>query len=80
MPMGGFELAGQEAEGIGLVVGAGKAKTADQEFMRLFADARVRVSAMEMRYVEITDDHTQAIFEIYAVMVLSTQYNVFSNH
>lgn len=52
----------------------------DEIFKALFTAAKARVAAMHVRVVEIADPNTQAVFEVYAAMVLGAQYNDFDNH
>ena len=50
-------------------------------FDRAFYEARLRVKEMEVRVVQIDDQATQALFEIYAVLALKTRrYNNFRTH
>lgn len=52
----------------------------DAVFATAFIDAKTRVRAMEVRYVEETDPLRQALLEIYASIVLATPYNDFNTH
>ena len=52
----------------------------DTSFARLFAEAKTRVAAMEIRIIEITDPIEQTVFEVYAALALDTPYNDFDNH
>lgn len=52
----------------------------DEIFKALFSAEKARVAAMHVRVVEITDPNTQAVFEVYAAMVLGARYNDFDNH
>jgi len=45
-----------------------------------FSDAKLRVSNMDIRYVEESDPVRQALLEIYVATVLGTRYNDFENH
>jgi hypothetical protein len=49
-------------------------------FGHAFTDAKLRVTEMDIRFVEETDPVKQALLEIYAATVLSTPYNDFENH
>lgn len=49
-------------------------------FARAFTRAKVRVANMKIRFVEISDPRTQAVFEVYAATVLNTPHNDFENH
>ena len=45
-----------------------------------FAAAKRRIRGMSIRVVEISDPNAQAMFEVYAHLVLNTPYNTFVNH
>lgn len=49
-------------------------------FGPLFLAAKKRVALMEIRYVAITDEVEQALFEIYAALALKTRYNHFGTY
>lgn len=49
-------------------------------FRAAFDEAKRRVAACDIRYVEETDPTRQALLEIYAATVLGTRYNDFENH
>ena len=49
-------------------------------FKKEFIDAKVRVSQMDIRFIEETDSVLQALLEIYVATVLKTPYNDFHNH
>ena len=49
-------------------------------FEKAFFLARKQVAEMQVKAVEIEDQITQALFEIYAALTLNTQYNDFSTH
>lgn len=53
---------------------------ADPDFHGAFEGAKRRVSQMEIRFVEIEDPITQALFEIYAALELDCKYNDFGTH
>ena len=50
------------------------------EFAEAFAQAKVRVRNMDIRFVEETDPLRQALLEIYVAVVLATKYNDFETH
>jgi hypothetical protein len=50
------------------------------DFLAAFLEAKVRVRAMDFRFVEQSDQTLQALLEIYAAVVLRTKYNDFTNH
>ena len=52
----------------------------DPVFDRLFTEAKMRVRAMSVHFVEIQDSNEQAIFEVYAHIKLETPFNDFDNH
>ncbi|MYC34746.1 MAG: hypothetical protein F4X64_16405 [Chloroflexi bacterium] len=57
----------------------------DMEFKPFFYAAKMRIRDMDFRVVEIPDPIEQAVFEVYAALVLETTvpqggYNDFSNH
>ena len=45
-----------------------------------FMEAKMHVCGMSIRVVELPDPNAQAMFEVYAHMVLNTPYNTFVNH
>ena len=49
-------------------------------FEEAFFDARNRVAQMKIRIIQIDDQVTQALFEIYAALALNAPYNDFSTH
>lgn len=54
---------------------------ADLAFSQLYLEAKLRVSRMPVRVIEISDPIVQTVFEVYAVMCLDTrQYNDFDTH
>ena len=53
---------------------------ADPDFAQQFLLPKRRVRAMDLRYVEETDQLRQALLEIYISVVLRTPYNDFSTH
>ncbi len=53
----------------------------DQNFAVIFKEAKARVAEMGIRAIEIDDQITQTIFEVYASMKLGTlEFNSFDNH
>ena len=53
----------------------------DRYFNILFLDAKARVSEMGIKTINIDDQITQTIFEVYAAMKLGTlEFNSFDNH
>lgn len=51
-----------------------------QIFRDAFADSKIRIRAMQIRFVEEKDPVNQALLEVFAATVLPTRYNDFSNH
>ncbi len=52
----------------------------DPVFGPAFVEAKARVGAMDIRYVEESDPMRQAILEMYVALSLETPYNDFDNH
>jgi hypothetical protein len=52
----------------------------EDKFGKDFASVKMRVSQMDIRFVEETDSVRQALLEIYVATVLKTPYNDFHNH
>jgi len=53
----------------------------DRDFKSIFLDAKARVSEMGIKAIDINDQITQTIFEVYAAMKLGTlEFNSFDNH
>jgi len=53
----------------------------DPTFAKLFSEAKVRVSRMSVRVINIDDPIIQTLFEVYASIALkTTEYNVFDTH
>jgi predicted GIY-YIG superfamily endonuclease len=50
------------------------------EFARAFLEAKARIRAMEVRFVEETDQLRQAVLEIYIAIALGTPFNDFDTH
>jgi predicted GIY-YIG superfamily endonuclease len=57
--------------------GSRKALDIDPAFRQHFAEAKMRISKMAIRYVRVEDDLTQALLEIYTSTVLGSPYNEF---
>ena len=65
----------------GVVKGADrKGLMEDPVFKAAFMAAKARIRNMDYRFVEETDQNTQALLEIYCAVVLSTPYNDFKTH
>lgn len=60
--------------------GSRDALSANQEFAAAFDKEKVRIASMTVRAIEIRDDLTQCLFEIYAATVLATRHNAFRTH
>jgi predicted GIY-YIG superfamily endonuclease len=52
----------------------------DSTFREAFDRAKLRVRAMNVRFVEESDPTRQALLEIYVALSLGTPYNDFDNH
>lgn len=52
----------------------------DSAFAEAFLRAKARIREMAVRYVEETDQITQALLEMYVAIVLGTPYNDFETH
>ena len=52
----------------------------DKKFSSLYQEAKLRVSNLDIRVVEVTDPIDQTVFEVYAALQLQTPYNSFENH
>jgi hypothetical protein len=52
----------------------------DETFSKAFTRAKVRISQMNVRFVDEPDLIKQALLEIYVSVVLKTPYNDFDNH
>lgn len=57
-----------------------KQKLENAKFKRLFIENKRRIGNMQVRWVQVEDSITQAIFEMYVHMELKTKYNDFDNH
>ena len=52
----------------------------DPVFKPVFTAARLRISQMDLRFVEVPEPVRQALLEIYVATALETRYNDFENH
>src|SRR5580700_4214809 len=50
------------------------------EFIGAFTAAKARIRKMDFRFVEETDQNTQALLEIYCTIVLNARFNDFNTH
>jgi hypothetical protein len=53
---------------------------ANATFSEAFLAAKSRITAMQFRWVEEEDPHTQYLLEMYASVALDARYNDFENH
>lgn len=60
--------------------GSRKALEVDGAFGPVFIAAKLRLSSMEIRFVEEQDPLRQALLEMYTAVVLQTPFNDFENH
>jgi len=77
-----WRIALKDAEQRGLAVtGTRKQIEADPAFAETFSQARDRVCAMDVRFIEIDDPVTRTLFEVYAAQALGTdEFNSFETH
>ena len=77
-----FLLAKAEAEKAGLDTAQFRAQLeADQQFARHFQTAKLRVSEMDVRFMELAGPIERSVFEIYASLALDTLlFNSFETH
>ena len=52
----------------------------EENFNDFFNSTRQRVQNMHMKVVDIINQHEQAMFEVYAHVLLETPYNSFRTH
>ncbi len=52
----------------------------NEAFVNAFTNAKARIRAMDLWFVEESDPVRQALLEIYVSVVLSTPYNDFDTH
>jgi len=52
----------------------------NSEFRAAFDAAKARIRQMEFRFIEETDQNTQALLEIYCTLALNAKYNDFNTH
>lgn len=62
------------------VKGSRAALSAEPLFAEAFTQAKARVRAMDLRFVEEENPLRQALLEIYVSIVLGTKYNDFDTH
>jgi len=60
--------------------GSRKSLVQQPAFARAFSEAKARIRAMHVRYVEEPDQLRQALLEIYVAVVLATPFNDFDTH
>jgi hypothetical protein len=60
--------------------GSRKSLVEQPAFARAFSEAKARIRAMHVRYVEEPDQLRQALLEIYVAVVLGTPFNDFDTH
>jgi len=77
-----FLVAKTEAEKAGVDIGQYREQLeADQEFADHFLTAKLRVSEMDVRFIELPGPIERSVFEIYAAMALDTRvFNSFETH
>jgi len=52
----------------------------DPKFVEIFKNAKIRVSNMQIKVIEIDDPITQTLFEVYSALELKTEYNDWRTH
>jgi hypothetical protein len=62
------------------IVGTRAMLVLDDGFEPFFTQAKLEVSKMQIRHVEVVDPIDQSLFELYATEVLKTPFNHFENH
>jgi hypothetical protein len=77
-----FLIGKEAAEQAGLdLAQTRKVLEADPQFAEHFAEAKARVSKMDVRWIELDDPIERTLFEIYAAMALNTvAFNSFETH
>ena len=77
-----FNIAKKEAIALGIEVTVPRnVLKQSTEFVKLFLNAKERISNMSVRAVKVDDPLVQTLFEVYASMELMTQeYDNFDNH
>jgi hypothetical protein len=77
-----FNIARREAIKRGMNVQMSRSQLeADPAFSKLYLEAKLRVSRMPVRVIEINDPIVQTLFEVYTAMYLDTrEYNDFDTH
>ncbi len=77
-----FNIAKREAIKQGINVQLTRSQLeVDPAFSKLYLEAKVRVSKMSVRVIEINDPIVQTLFEVYTAMCLDTrEYNDFDTH
>ena len=77
-----FLVAKAEAQKAGVDIAQYRSQLeADQQFVAHFQAAKLRVSEMDVRYIEIDGEIERALFEIYAALLLNTLvFNSFETH
>jgi hypothetical protein len=77
-PLSWLELSGGNLSH--LPKGSRVALCAEPKFGAAFLQAKERVRAMDVRYVEETDPLRQVLLEVYVLIILKTPYNDFDTH
>lgn len=77
-----FLLAKDQAEQAGVDINQFRAQLeVDQEFVGHFKDAKLRVSEMDVRFIELAGPIERSVLEIYASLALDTLvFNSFETH
>ena len=77
-----FNIAKLMAKKAGLNIKKSRIELENSNYFKdYFIKAKERVSKMKIKYVQVNDQVDQALFEVYAAVVLkTTKYNDFSTH
>lgn len=77
-----FNIAKREAHQAGLDIARFReVLEADPDFAAHFAEAKARVAAMEVQFIELEDPIERTLFEVYASLALkTTEFNKFETH
>lgn len=75
-----FLLACDSTEHLDLPSGTREELEANPIFNKAFVAAKVRVAAMDVRFIELADPLLRTVLEFYAAVCLRTPYNDFETH
>jgi hypothetical protein len=76
-----FMIAKEDAEQDGINIEKSRHNLENEpSFAELYQQAKVRVSNMQIKVIEIDDPIEQTLFEVYAALELNTPYNEWDTH